>query len=242
MEPGFNFGLLVVIFLISGFKQGLTGFGFGIIAMALLPLVMEVREATATVTLIGTVSILGSLGIFWKKVSWQECRPLLLGIGIGIPLGVFLLNAVSPLIVTRTLGVVLVSISILQAFLPKDQKLIFPKFLGFPLGLLSGLLGGAFNMGGPPVLVYLQSRPLKVNVLIATLQVLSAATMFVRSCLIAGSGLINSHILIAVAVGILPTWFGIIISARLQNFVPQKVLGHIVLAALFLLGIIYIVL
>jgi hypothetical protein len=53
---------------------------------------MEVRKAT--VTLVGTVS----------------------------SLGIFLLNPFSSLIVIRTLGVVLVSISVLQSFLPKDQS------------------------------------------------------------------------------------------------------------------------
>jgi len=145
--------------------------------MALLPLIMEIRDATATVTLIGTVSILGSLGAFWKNVSWRECRLLLVGIGIGIPIGVYALSTVSPIAITRTLGVVLIAISAWQWFLPRDRHLLLPQWLGFPIGTLSGLLGGAFNMGGPPILVFLQGRRLKVVALIATLQVISAATM-----------------------------------------------------------------
>ncbi|MEY4089581.1 MAG: hypothetical protein RJB55_1852, partial [Verrucomicrobiota bacterium] len=39
--------LLVAIVTVAAFAQGLTGFGFGLVAMALLPLFMDFKDAVA---------------------------------------------------------------------------------------------------------------------------------------------------------------------------------------------------
>lgn len=240
MESAHFYAIFIGIFLLSGLKQGLTGFGLGIVAMTLLPLIMPVAEATTAVTLIGAISILGSLGLFWRDVAWRETGSLLLGMVLGIPLGIFLLSTVSPEIIIRILGVVLVATSVLQLVLPKEQKFRLPKFLGFPVGIISGLLGGAFNMGGPPVLIFLQSRLTTPKVLVATLQMVFALSMIIRSGLFVSFGFVSLHTLLLVVIGILPAWIGIMVSARFQRFIPQAVLRRIVLWALFLMGLKYL--
>jgi hypothetical protein len=160
---------------------------------------------------------------------------------IGIPVGIFMLTAIAPEIITRILGGVLLITCVTQGLLPKDQKLHMPRFLAFPMGFVGGTLGGAFNMGGPPVLVFLQSRPLTPKALVATLQVVFALTMLFRSGLLATNGFVTPHILLLVAIGVLPAWIGILISARFQRSISQEVLRSIVLAALFLMGLKYLI-
>lgn len=238
----FFYSLFAFIFLLAGLKQGLTGFGLGIVAMAVLPMIVSVPEAMATVTLIGTISILGNLGSFWKSVVWREALPLIIGMGLGVPIGIFLLRAISPEIITRILGAVLLITCATQAFLPKDRKLHLPRFLALPMGFLGGMLGGAFNMGGPPVLIFLQSRPLPPKVLVATLQIIFVISLLFRSSLIVASGFVTHHILLLVAIGILPAWIGIMMSAHFQKSIAPETLRRIVLTALFLMGLKYLVL
>jgi len=242
MEPLLFYGLFAFIFLLAGLKQGLTGFGLGIVAMALLPMIVPVPEAMAAVTLIGAISILGNLGPFWKAVVWREATPLIIGMIVGIPCGIFMLRSISPEAITRILGAVLLLTCATQAFLPKNQNLHLPKFLGLPMGILGGALGGAFNMGGPPVLIFLQSRPVTPKALVATLQVIFAISLIFRSGLIATCGFVTLHILLLVAIGILPAWIGIMISARFQKSISQEALRRIVLIALFLMGLKYLIL
>jgi len=240
MESAHFYLIFVGIFLLSGLKQGLTGFGLGIVAMMLLPLIMPVPEATVAITLVGAISILGSLGVFWKDVAWRETRPLLIGMSVGIPVGIFLLSTISPAIITRFLGVVLLGTAVIQATLAPGQKFCLPQFLGLPIGMISGMLGGAFNMGGPPVLVFLQSRLSTPKVLVATLQMVFAVSMIVRSCLFVSFGFVTLHTVFLVVIGILPAWIGIMVAARFQRFLPQEVLRRIVLLALFLMGLKYL--
>jgi uncharacterized protein len=241
MESPLFYGLVAFIFLLSGLKQGLTGFGLGIVSMSLLPLIMSVPDAMATVTLIGALSILGSLGAYWKDVSWREALPLVISMVVGIPFGIFMLSAISPEAITRILGAVLLLTCATQVFLPKHQKLYLPKFLGPPMGFLGGMLAGALNMGGPPVLIFLQSRPLSAKVLVATLQLIFAVSGLSRSGLIVAWGLVTPNILLLVAIGILPAWIGIMVSARFQKSISQEALRRIVLIALILLGLKYLI-
>jgi len=66
--------------------------------------------------------------------------------------------------------------------------------------------------------------------------------MIFRSGLIATYGFVTLHILLLVAIGILPAWIGIMISARFQKSISQEALRRIVLIALLLMGLKYLIL
>ncbi len=72
---------------------------------------------------------------------------------IGIPLGMFALVNIEEKLILTFLGFVIVSYalySLFELYLPQIDS---PKW-AYLFGLLSGLLTGAYNIGGPPIVIY----------------------------------------------------------------------------------------
>src|SRR5690606_39976003 len=65
-----------------------------------------------------------------------------------------------------------------------------PPWLGFPIGVSSGVLGGAFNMGGPPCVAYLYSRPWPKEEVVALLQVVFIISSALRLALFGMHGIV----------------------------------------------------
>ena len=109
----------------------------------------------------------------------------------------------------------------------------FPEWSGWPVGLMSGALGGAFNAGGPPVIAYVYSQPWSKEETVAALQVVFGASAVVRVALMGGAGLMPAELLTVFAASALPVLGGIALGARLLRRVPQNALK--VIAAVFFL-------
>lgn len=145
--------LLSVVFLVSGFVMGLTGFGFGMVAMSLSPLLINIKQANVLVTIL---ALLNCLFVTWHMrhaIDLRKVLPIFLGAIIGVPIGVYLLKILQPEVIKSILGVILITFST-YSILKKDSKRYIIKWWGIPIGILSGILNGIINMGGPPVIIY----------------------------------------------------------------------------------------
>lgn len=145
--------ILAVVFLGAGFIQGLTGFGFGMVAMSLSPLLIDVKQANVLVTIL---ALLNSLFVTWNvrhAVDFKKILPIFIGAIVGIPIGVYLLTVLQPNIIKFILGIILITFSTHSIFRKESNKHIRRRW-AFPMGTLSGISNGLINMGGPPVVIY----------------------------------------------------------------------------------------
>ncbi len=145
--------LLAVIFLLAGFVQGLTGFGFGMVAMSLSPLLIDVKQANVLVTIL---SLLNCLFVAWSvrhAIDLKKILPIFSGAIFGVPVGVYLLRVLQPKTIKFALGAILIAFST-YSILRKESTRHIRKRWAFPIGILSGILNGVINMGGPPVIIY----------------------------------------------------------------------------------------
>jgi hypothetical protein len=121
--------------------------------MPLLILLIGVKAASPLVALAGLV--ISSLMLIqdWKALQWKETI-LLLGASLpGIPLGLVLLTSLPESLVRTILGLVLIgfgSYNLLGIQLPE----LGSRWLALPFGFLAGILGGAYNTNGPPIIIY----------------------------------------------------------------------------------------
>lgn len=81
---------------VAGFVQGLTGFGFGLVAMAVWAWVLEPQLA-APLSVFGALTG-QSIAAFTvrRRAHWAELMPYLLGGLAGVPLGAWLLPRIEP--------------------------------------------------------------------------------------------------------------------------------------------------
>jgi uncharacterized membrane protein YfcA len=143
------------IFLLAGSIQGLLGFGAGLVGISLLALFWDLQLAVS----VGAVFSLPMVCyVAWQTrsdLSVREVWPLALGCLLGIPLGVSMLVHVNPVYVKGVLGLVLVGHGGWTLCGPEgSQRGPVRRTWGVPAGFAAGILSGAFNASGPPVVIY----------------------------------------------------------------------------------------
>lgn len=145
--------LIGLIIFLAAFNQGLTGFGFALTALPLLSLVVGVKEAVPLAALCGFVVNIYLTYKLKAHINFSDIKLLILGSVLGIPLGVFFLaEADEGLILKILAGVILLFVVLNTTHFIKPFNI--EKKWGVLFGFFSGVLGGAFNTNGPPVLIY----------------------------------------------------------------------------------------
>jgi hypothetical protein len=149
---------VVLILFAAAFTQSLSGFGSALVAMPLLVIVIpEATEAAAVMSMAALVQLV-SLVIYYRRhldvgAVWRLCLPGF----VAIPLGIAALHLVPPSAIFLVLGVVTGGYALYALF-----GLRLPPMRGnawaYVMGAFAGLLGGAINANGPPVVIYGQCR------------------------------------------------------------------------------------
>ena len=172
-----NWPLIVIALACSGFAQGLTGFGFGLISMAILPATLgNVKQAAAISTIYGLLVTIATFIRHMKDYQWRLGLPFLISSCIGVPFGVYFLEKSSEGLLLKILGAVMIAFAA-REFLVKRPLQTISTPLSLPFGLFSGSLSGAFNLGGIPTAIYAYAHTWSKGQIIAFLQV-----MLVTSC------------------------------------------------------------
>tara|TARA_R110002095_G_scaffold103660_4_gene90877 strand:- start:1979 stop:2785 length:807 start_codon:yes stop_codon:yes gene_type:complete len=161
-DPQLWLFVLSVIFL-SAFIQGIIGFGYAIVAMAVLPLVLNFREANL---LVAFSIVLPVIWIFWGYRRHSSPKILLgaiLGSLVGLPLGLLTFTLIDLDYLVRGTGLVILLIVIDGFFQRPPQTVDAPQkassawstFAGF----CSGFLAGSTSIAGPPIVIYAIRQP-----------------------------------------------------------------------------------
>jgi uncharacterized membrane protein YfcA len=133
------------------------GFGAGLIAVGLTAAIHpEIRDIAVVLMLINLPIEIFVVCRSWAKIQWATVLVLCLGVLCGVPAGTWILTAGKPTIVLTILGAVLVLAGILFLCLRSGARVRWKTWSAPVFGLFSGILGGLFGIGGPPVIVYYQ--------------------------------------------------------------------------------------
>jgi uncharacterized membrane protein YfcA len=145
--------LIFTVIFFAAFTQSLTGFGSALIAMALLPGLVGIHTAAPLVALVAATLELALLLRYRSALNLRAVWRLALAAVVAIPLGVLVLRQVDERIVLSLLGTVLAGYALYALLDLKLPALERPGW-GYGFGFIAGLLGGAYNTSGPPVVIY----------------------------------------------------------------------------------------
>lgn len=232
--------LIFLILVASGLTQGLLGFGFGIVAMTLLPLTLGLRDSVTLLALL--LAVLMLLSLYWQKRSfdWRDARFIMLGSLIGIPLGALLVGKLPDSVLYRILGASMAIIGI-GHFIRRRQTAQSPlRRWEFPVGILSGILAAGFNMGGPPVVAYVYSRKWSGEQAKAVLAAVFVFTSLTRLFFIGLTGVNLPKVLQLAAILVIPTALILRLGIDLGRKIPHEFLRPVVFAYLGLTGLYYL--
>lgn len=229
-----------LVLSLAGFAQGLTGFGFGLVAIALLPLLLSLKEAVTLATLLNLVVCARTFISLRAHYSWRQGLGLVVGACLGVPLGTFLLVRLNEVVLLRTLGVSMLLFSANELLLARSKPLRLSSKLGLPFGLVSGGLSGAFGVGGPPAIAFTYSQSWSKEQIVALLQVVFGLCALLRLLLLGNAGFLTTPLLHAGLWSVLPLLAAIALGQRFFSKVPQAVLKHAALLFLWTMGLKYL--
>ncbi len=230
-----QYWVALVIFL-AVFTQSLSGFGVALIAMALLPSLISFQVATPLVALVA-ISIEAFLVVRYRAaLNLRSVWPIALASLVGIPVGIWSLRGIEETTLLTVLGVVITGYALYSILRFKMPALHHPAW-AWIVGFLAGILGGAYNVSGPPVIIYSDCRRWPPAEFKGNLQ----GFFVVSSSFIALSHAVNGNLTSNVwhhYLWALPAMFlGIIAGTSLDRFLNPTRFRGIVLVLLVFMGL-----
>lgn len=177
--------LTALIFFGATLISATFGFGSALFAMPLLTLLLGISTAAPLFALVGPTISSIILVRNWRLVDVASTWRLVSATLLGIPVGVWLVTQVPSAIVTRLLGLFLAGFGLHRLVNWRLLKLNSPRWAAL-FGFVAGVLGGAYNTNGPPIVIYGEMRRWSPTQFRATLQ---------SYFLPAGLGIMGSHAL-----------------------------------------------
>lgn len=156
----YAFGFLVVI--IAGFFQGLTSFGFALIAMPALSRIISIQEAVPIVVMLSLFTNFLILKDCYRFINLKKIWLLIIASFIAAPFGTYSLVFINGNYLKLFTGALIIAVAIIlisgKKFVVKNEKMAF-----VPVGMLSGFLNGSISMSGPPVALFLTNQGANKN-------------------------------------------------------------------------------
>ena len=142
--------------------QSIAGFGFSLFAIAtLIMLDYSLPEAVILSTFGSTIQRCIGVAALRRSVDWSTLAPLIfLGILV-IPIGIWLLYSLSlqeKLFVGQVFGILLIVTLTIRSFFKITVQDKIHWCWGYLAAFFSGILNGLANIGGPPLVLWIQAQ------------------------------------------------------------------------------------
>jgi len=231
-----DYALLAAIMLLSSGVQGLSGFGFALVSMSLLPLFFPITFVTPLVALCAALVTFYVFLTLRSHFDIKKLTPILIGSLLGIPLGAFGLVYLNELLIIRTFALFLFLYA-LYSLVGKAPSFSLSRGWGYLFGFVSGCLGGAYNTSGPPAIIYTSLQDWNKNEATITLQSYFMVTALLIIVMHSINGLITGEVLKCVGI-ILPfSLVGVFIGTYFFSRIKQETFKRIVFSLLLFVSV-----
>jgi uncharacterized membrane protein YfcA len=220
----------------AAFIQGASGFAFALIASALWAWLIEPQVLAPTVVLTSLIGQLSSLVRLGGKARFAHAGPFLVGGVLGTPLGVMLLPLFDAASFRLAIGIVLI---IYCALMLRRGGL--PRITGggrradAGIGVMSGIMGGATGISGPPIVLWCAMRGWDKETQRATFQTFFVGILLVILGFQIAGGLVDARCLRLAAIAAVPivvcSWLGGLAFDRLSQEGFQRLIMWLLLAS-----------
>lgn len=219
--------------LLASLVQGITGFGFALIAVPLLSLfIPELRNITPIIVI---YSFLTNIIVLYKTKQYIDLKKILPLVIFGIlatPIGTYILLYVN----VNTLKIIVGAIITVTALaMLKNYKInIKNQNISYGVvGLLSGLLNGSTGLSGPPVVLLLTNQNTNKDVFRANLTFYGITTNIFAIILFVSEGIINNSVInfkvLYLPALIIGVFYGIKISSKINETLFKTITIYLIL-------------
>lgn len=228
--------IMAAVVFIASVASGLTGFGFALISVPLLVILLSPTHVVPMTLLLTSASSMMVMVRAWKWIRLRRFLPLMVCGAVGANLGTQILVLLDVGATSVVVGLICIFSSI--SLLLGVGRPVGNERLGLAcVGLLSGVLGGSTSMSGPPVVLFLanqavEKQTLRANITLYFIAIaLSAIPLQIASNLMTWDTVIQTASLVPFLVG------GTLIGIRLAETVEEAAFRNLVLAVVVLAGL-----
>jgi uncharacterized protein len=234
--------ILVSLVVFTGYTIfGATGFGASPIT---IPVLAHVLPLTFVLSLAALLDLSSGLALGFHTRRQADTRELLTRIPftlVGLTLGVTLLVRLPRTATVLTLGL-FVCVYALYVVFRRGPARRLSRYWAAPAGVLGGIVGALFGMGGPPYVVYIAGRIPDPAAQRATISQMVILNVGLRVVAFALAGLLASRALWMAVIVLLPVaWAGVWIGHRVHVSVAPATMARAIGVVLFLSGVALIV-
>jgi uncharacterized membrane protein YfcA len=224
-------GYSVVCIFLAAIVRGYSGFGFSLLAITALSLVLPPSHIVPSIFMLEVAASLHLLPGIWKDVHWRSLAPLTLGCLVATPPGVFLLANVpaAPMQIAMAGFVLAATLLLWRGFALKTMP---GSIASTAAGAASGFANGAFGIGGPPVILFYFASPAGAVAGRASLIAYFLATDLIGLAFQWREGLLTRDAALRAAIFLAPLLAGVWLGARSFKSADPAVFRKYVLAIL----------
>jgi uncharacterized protein len=230
--------LLVPLVIFAAYLVfGITGFGASPITIPVLVHLLPLAFVLPLAALLDLGSAL-ALGFHTRRqADTRELVTLVPFTLLGLTLGVTLLLRLPREATLLALGVFVCAYAI-NLMLRREARRRLSRWWAAPAGIVGGLVGALFGMGGPPYVMYLAGRIANPDAQRATISQMVILNVGLRVVAFAVAGLLVSKTLWLAVVVLLPVaWAGVWAGHRAHLRLAPATAARIIAAALFIAGL-----
>src|SRR6185437_3681030 len=163
--------LILIISFIASLVRSTLGFGESLVAVPLFLLFLPVEVAVPLSVMLSIVIALIVVIQDHKEIHFNSAKWLIFYAILGIPIGIIILIYGSEFFIKIGLGTLIILYALYTLFAKNNKQLKRDSMLWLCVcGFLSGVLGGAYGLNGPPLVVYGNVRRWSPKRFRATLQ------------------------------------------------------------------------
>jgi uncharacterized membrane protein YfcA len=169
--------LLLFILFLATLVRSTLGFGEALVAVPLLALCIPLKVAAPLAVLVSITIAAIVVAQDWKHIHLRSAGWLIAATIFGIPFGILLLQHVHPRAIKAALALAILAFAayaLTRKYPPAQPQnsppTREPRRWLIVFGFFAGVMGGAFGMNGPPLVLYGSLRRWSTQQFRATLQ------------------------------------------------------------------------
>lgn len=222
----------------AGFVQGLSGFGFGLVAMSFWAWAIDPKLAAALAVFGSLTGQLLAVFTVRRRFAARDLLPFVAGGVVGVPIGVALLPLLDANLFKAVLGALLVTWGPAMLFARQLPRIRHGgRVADAAIGAVGGVMGGIGGFTGSVPTLWCTLRGFDKDTQRAVIQNFNLATLAVTFAIYLGRGLVTTAMLPMFAIVALALLVPALLGARLYVGISEARFRQIVLGLLTLSGV-----
>lgn len=220
---------LVAAALVAALARGFSGFGGALIFVPLASAAVGPQAAAPILLVIDGVAQLALLKTAWRQADRREVAIMAAGALIGIPLGAAILARVDPMLLRWAIALLIIA---MLALLVSGWR-----YHGRPtgtttagVGFAAGILSGAVQAAGPPVVAYWLGGSSPALTVRANIILFFFCTSVVAAISYLATGLLGLDVLLLAALTAPAYALGMFVGTRMFGLASERMFRRICLA------------